>query len=158
MSDEVTIAKQRAALSPDDAEAQFAAAVALDRAGLEREAITYYERVAELGVPGDLKRRFYVGYGSTLRNVGRTDDAVGVLGQALADDPSYPPYTAFLALALLSAGHPREAVAALLGCALDVALPGAFDGFERALGAYHAELLTPQAPTAAPTTTTSTKS
>jgi len=144
VSDDVIAAKQRAADAPDDAEAQFEAAVAHDRAGMEREAIRYYERVAELGVPGGIKRRFYVGYGSTLRNVGRADDAVGVLGQALADDPNYPPYSAFLALALLSAGHPREAIAAMLGCALDVALPGAFDGFERALGAYHAELLEPK--------------
>jgi tetratricopeptide (TPR) repeat protein len=128
----------------DDPEAVLERAFALDREGREREALAYYERARELGVPGDLKRRFYVGYGSTLRNVGRADDAVGVLGEALADDPNYPPFAAFLALALLSAGHSRAALAAMLGCALDVAVPGSFDSFERALGHYHQELLEPR--------------
>jgi tetratricopeptide (TPR) repeat protein len=140
-ADVVAAAKQAALAAPHDAEAQLAAAVEHDRAGLERDAVRYYERVLELGVPGHAKRRFYVGYGSTLRNVGRADDAVAILGQALVDEPNYPPYSAFLSLALLSAGHPRAAVAAMLGCALDVAVPGVFDGFERALGAYHGELL-----------------
>jgi hypothetical protein len=47
----------------------------------------------------------------------------------------------FLALALADAGHPKAALATLLGSVLDVAPPGALDGYERALGEYHRELL-----------------
>jgi tetratricopeptide (TPR) repeat protein len=112
-----------------------------DREGRERDAIRYYDEAYRLGIPADERRRFFVGYGSTLRNVRRADDAVGILGQAIADDPGYPPYAAFLALALLDAGHPREALAAMLGCALDVSRSGALDGYERALGEYHQLLL-----------------
>ena len=122
-------------------EDEIKAAYESDRAGREHEAIRHYDAAYQLGVPEPLRRRFLVGYGSTLRNVGRIDDAIGVLAQAVADDPSYPPYTAFLALALGSGGQPRAALAAMLGCALDVARPGVFDGYERALGEYHRELL-----------------
>ncbi len=129
---------------PDDVEAQLEAAFALDRAGREHEAIRHHEHASILGVPAALMRPFAVGYGATLRNVGRADDAVGVLGQAIADDPLYAPYAAFLGLALLDAGHPRLAVATLLGCALEVARPDGPDGlagYARALGAYQRELL-----------------
>jgi tetratricopeptide (TPR) repeat protein len=126
---------------PDDALAQVEAAYGHDRAGFEGMAIRHYELAHRLGVPADERRRFLVGFGSTLRNVGRAEDAVTVLAQAVADDPDYAPFAAFLALALGSAGHPRAALAAMLGCALDVARPDGFDGFERALTAYHRELL-----------------
>jgi len=122
-------------------EEHIAAAYAHDRAGREHDAIRHYDAAHQLGVPAAERRRFTVGYGSTLRNVGRFDDAIAILGQAVADDPEYPAFAAFLALALHSAGHPREALATMLGCALDVARPGALDGYERALTEYHRELL-----------------
>lgn len=119
----------------------FAEACARDRAGDEHGAIKYYDAAFRLGVPAEHRRRFLVGYGSTLRNVGRVEEAVAILGQAVADDPEYPAFAAFLALALADAGHPRAALATMLGCALEAARPGAFDGYERALGEYHRELL-----------------
>jgi predicted Zn-dependent protease len=134
-------AKALVAEYPDDPHAQFEAACGHDRADLERDAIRHYDEVFRIGVPEDIRRRFYIGYGSTLRNVGRLDDAIAVLGRAIADDPAYPAYAAFLALALGTAGHHREALAAMLGCALDAARPGVFDGYERALSEYLAELL-----------------
>lgn len=134
-------AKQLVAERPSDPLAQIEAAYGHDRNNLEREAIRHYDEAYRLGVPDAMKRRFLVGYGSTLRNVGRIDDAVAILGQAVADDPGYHAYGAFLALALLSAGHPKAALAAMLGVTLEVAKPGSFDGYERALGEYHKELL-----------------
>jgi tetratricopeptide (TPR) repeat protein len=119
----------------------IAAAYAHDRAGREYEAIKAYELAVRLGVPDGERRRFLVGYGSTLRNVGRADEAVGVLAQAVADDPGYAPFVAFLALALADAGHHRAALGTMLGCVLDVAGPGSLDGYERALATYHHELL-----------------
>ncbi len=127
--------------TPEDPLAQIEVAYGYDRAGRERDAIQHYERAHALGVPADERRRFLVGFGSTLRNVGRADDAVALLAQAVAEDPDYPAFGAFLALALLSAGHAKAAIAAMLGAALDVATPGAFDGYERALGEYQRELL-----------------
>lgn len=116
-------------------------AYALDRAGDERGAIKLYDRAHALGVPDDKRKRFLVGYGSTLRNVGRAEEAVAIYAQAIVDYPDYPAFTAFLALALADAGHPKAALATMLGCALDASRPGAFDGYERALAEYHHELL-----------------
>ncbi len=126
---------------PSNVLVQIEAAYAHDRNNLEHQAIRHYDEAYQLGVPAELRRNFLVGYGSTLRNVGRIDDAVAILGQAVADDPDYPAFAAFLALALLSAGHPRAALAAMLGVALDVAKPGSFDRYDRALAEYHKELL-----------------
>ena len=134
-------ARALAAEAPADVLAQIEAAYGHDHAGEEAVAIRHYEEAFRLGVPDAERRRFLVGFGSTLRNVGRADDAVGILGQAVADDPGYPALAGFLALALLDAGHPRAALATMLGCALDAARPGVFDGYDRALTAYHGELL-----------------
>jgi len=134
-------ARALVAAEPANGQAQLEAAIAHDHADREREAIGYYDAAYRLGVPASEKRAFYVGFGSTLRNVGRADESVAVLAQAVAEDPGYAPFHAFLALALFSSGHPREALAAMLGVALEVAKAGAFDRYERALGEYHRELL-----------------
>jgi predicted Zn-dependent protease len=126
---------------PDDVLAHIEAAYAHDRAGLEHQAIDHYDAAFRIGVPDDERRRFVVGFGSTLRNVGRIDDAIALLADAVATDPHYPPFTAFLALALAAAGHHRAALATMLGCALDAARAGAFDRYDRALTEYHRELL-----------------
>ena len=121
----------------------IAEAYRCDREGREREAIRFYDEAYRIGVPIEQRRRFLVGYGSTLRNVNRFDDAVAVLAQAIADDPGYPAYAPFLALALLDTGHAKAALATMLGCVLDVAPAGSLDGYERALGEYHQLLLAP---------------
>lgn len=126
---------------PGDVLAQVEAAYGNDRAGDERQAILHYEEAYRLGVPEPIRRNFLVGFGSTLRNVGRAEDAVNVLAAAVEADPHYPAFAAFLALALADAGHPKAALATMLGCALDAARANAFDGYERALAEYHRELL-----------------
>jgi tetratricopeptide (TPR) repeat protein len=125
---------------PDDVWAHVEAAYAHDRLDLERQAIVHYDAAYRLGVPADERRHFLVGFGSTLRNVGRADDAVAILAQAVAEDPDYPAFAAFLALALMSAGQPRVAVATLLGVVLDTARDR-LDGYDRALTEYQRELL-----------------
>lgn len=144
-------AAELASRAPGNPEARIEAAFALDRAGDEHGAIRHYDAAWQLGVPAELRRRVIVGYGSTLRNVGRCDEAIALYSAELERDPGYPPYLAFLALALHSAGHARAALATMLNCALEVAdQPGnasdPFDGYQRALGEYYAELLGEELP------------
>lgn len=120
---------------PDDVEAQAAAAYACDRAGREAQALRYYQRAFELGGPADDRAGFLLGFGSTLRNVGRVDDAVAVLGEAVLAHPDHAALRAFLALALGSAGHHALALATMLDAGL-TASPTAFDPYRRALGEY----------------------
>ena len=118
----------------------IARAYALDREGREHDAVRFYERAWQQGIPDDERRHFIVGFGSTLRNVGRADEAVALLADAVNDDPLYAPYSAFLGLALLSAGNAPAAVATMLGIVFDHA-PDALDKYGRALNEYHQELL-----------------
>lgn len=131
----------RAAAQPSDVEAQIAAAFACDRDGREREAIDHYDAAWALGVPADRRRRFLVGYGSTLRNVGRLEQSVAILGEAAAADPEYAPFKVFLGLALHSSGQHAAAVATLLDALLDLHGGAGLDGFERAIAEYQKALL-----------------
>lgn len=147
MNDDARLAAALAAAAarPSDVRARIDAAYALDRGGDERGAIRHYDAAWQLGVPDELRRRFVVGYGSTLRNVGRVDEAVVLLTEEVARDPEYPPLAAFLALALHSSGHGPAALATMLGCLLDVSERAGqgnpLDGYQRALGEYYRELI-----------------
>ena len=141
MTTDLERARARAAGAPSDAEAQMAAAYACDRAGHEEEAVRYYDAAWALGVPTEARRRFLVGYGSTLRNVGRLEESVAILGEAVAAEPDYAPYKVFLGLALHSSGQHAAATATLLAAALDLHGGARLDGFERAIAEYQQELL-----------------
>lgn len=141
MTTDLERARARAAGAPSDAEAQMTAAYACDRAGHEEEAVRYYDAAWSLGVPAEARRRFLVGYGSTLRNVGRLEESVAILGEAVAAEPDYAPYKVFLGLALHSSGQHAAATATLLAAALDLHGGARLDGFERAIAEYQQELL-----------------
>ncbi len=125
---------------PRAVDVRIEAAYACDRYGAEADAIVHYDAAWQLGVPADEQRRFLVGYGSTLRNVGRADEAVAVLGEAIGAFPDYPPLKVFLALALHSAGHIDMAMATALDAAVDAGRD-ALDGYDRAIVYYRDELL-----------------
>jgi len=127
---------------PGDVRAVLAAAGACDRLGFEREAVVHYDRALELGVPDEQHQDFTLCYGSTLRNVGRHEEAVARLAEAATVYPDDAAMRAFLALALHSAGHPTLALATMLEAALAAAArPDGFGRYARALGLYQAELV-----------------
>ncbi len=132
---EVTRAKK----DPQNVELAIQAAYACDRAGLEEDAIVFYDRAWQLGVPAEQKRHFLVGYGSTLRNVGRVDESIRVLSSALGEDAQYAPLNAFLAISLHDAGRFRESMAAALTALADASGGDGIDGFERAIRHYATE-------------------
>lgn len=138
-----------AAAHPDDAGAQAAAAYACDRLGREAEALRYYQRAFDLGGPADDRAGFLLGFGSTLRNVGRVDDAVAVLAEAALAHPDHAALRAFLALALGSAGHHALALATMLDAGL-ASSPAAFAPYRRALGEYQRALQEAAVPPATP--------
>lgn len=128
------------ALHPADRHARFAYAGALDFAGREADAVPAYEQAFAAGLDGDDLRQGLVQFGSTLRNLGRFDDAVTVLRQADDQFPGHASVRAFLALALTSAGRCPEAVQILITLALDRIDSDEFQQYQRALRSYAAEL------------------
>lgn len=123
-----------------DVRVVMAAAYACDRVGLEHDAIIHYERAWGLGVPAAERPGFLVGFGSTLRNVGRAEDAVARLAEATTEFPDDPSLRAFLALAQHSAGHATLALATMLEAALAAARPDGFGSYARPLAEYQRAL------------------
>lgn len=99
---------------PQYARAHFEYANALDYCGQESLAISHYQTALdqEIGQPYD----FYtmIQLGSSYRNVGRCDDAVAILEQALIRKPKDASSVMFYSLALHSAGRGADALKAAL--------------------------------------------
>jgi tetratricopeptide (TPR) repeat protein len=129
----------RADDNPSDVAAQIAAAYACDSSDLETEAVVYYDRVWSLGVPADERHDFLIGYGSTLRNVGRLEDSIEVLNTAVGEHEEDLSARSFLALALHSAGRSDEAVAMLIEAVVEGGGAGVYR-FSPALESYAEEL------------------
>jgi len=105
-----------------------------DSLGLEAEAVPLYKQALAEGLDDDHATRARIQLASTLRNVGRTDEAL-----ALLSVPTGSTYDAarraFLALALHSAGRHDEA----LRQALEALIPS-LPRYHRSLAGYAAEL------------------
>lgn len=125
---------------PNNGRAHFVLGGAFDYQGHEAEAVAPYQRAWELGLSGDDVPKFYVQYGSTLRNVRQFAEAVRVLQEGHARFPQDAAIQAFLALALFSAGREAEALATALTIVADNYSTVELRGYERALREYVAEL------------------
>ena len=131
MSREAACARARE--TPRDVAAQIAAAYACDRDGLEADAVEFYDAAFALG---EHDGEFLVGYGSTLKNVGRLDESLAILARAEAVPSVARAARAFRALTLHRAGRSDAAVALL------VRLVAELDGprYRPALESYAEEL------------------
>lgn len=121
-----------------DARAAFEAAGARDSAGLETEAEPLYRTALAGGLDAEHRPQAVIQLASTLRNLGRHDESVQLLEEQLGAEPDGPyagATSAFLALALVSAGEPQRATAVALR-ALVPHLPR----YHRSVGAYADEL------------------
>jgi hypothetical protein len=117
--------------------ADFERASAWDSTGHPDQAVPLYRSALAAGLTGLRRRRATIQLASSLRNLGAADEAVALLSAELSapvegsaaelDDA----VRAFLALALVDVGRPREAAALALE-ALAPHLPR----YQRSLGAY----------------------
>ncbi|MBC9943839.1 tetratricopeptide repeat protein [Leucobacter sp. cx-328] len=81
-----------------------------DFLGLEAEAIPLYMSALAAGLDGEHKPQALIQLGSSLRNVGRADEAVDLLTEQESNEVTGDAAQAFLALALHTAGNPDEAL------------------------------------------------
>ncbi|MEO6470529.1 MAG: tetratricopeptide repeat protein [Aeromicrobium sp.] len=125
---------------PDtDAAAVFESASARDYLVLEAEAEPLYRRAIELGLDDRRLPQSVIQLASTLRNLGRPGEAVALLEDWLLLHPSDDwsgPASAFLALALASAGDDRKAASVAL-----TAIAGYLPAYSNAVRRYAADLL-----------------
>ncbi|MGI8404578.1 MAG: tetratricopeptide repeat protein, partial [Thermomicrobiales bacterium] len=109
--------RERHTAHADDPLVQFLIASAFDGADREADAVIYYERALAIGVdklPLARQPQLYLQAGSTLRNLGRLDEARILLTEGVAAFPGFGALVAFLALVEVSAGNDRQAVNHLL--------------------------------------------
>lgn len=93
-----------------DPAARFELGGIYDSTGFEAEAQAHYAAARELGLSGPRLAQLNIQQGSTLRNLGRLDEAIAML-EATEPDPSIGDARAvMLALTLRDAGRPDEAL------------------------------------------------
>lgn len=124
-----------------DGRGAFELAGAYDSSGFEAEASVEYERALELGLDEARHAQLAVQYGSTLRNLGRHDDAIAVLSAAPTHESTGTAPRVVLALALHSAGRKDEALRVALEAQIE-ALPR----YQRSMRGYAAALTEPPTP------------
>jgi Flp pilus assembly protein TadD len=125
---------------PDDPRSHFEYAGVLDFQGRETDAVAPYRRAQALGLSGDDLPRLYVQLGSTLRNVGETEEAVRFLAEGRECFPDRAAIRAFHALALVTTGRCSDAVVNLLELVPEQTTSIDLDGYDRALRQYTAQL------------------
>jgi len=125
---------------PDDPRLQFALGGAFDSAGQELAAIGPYRRARELGLSGVDLPLWYVQLGSTLRNAGDLNGAVSLLREGKDRFPGDAAISAFLALALHSAGEHAAALVETLDLLLRDPDATGLTRYQRALRAYTDDL------------------
>lgn len=130
---------------PENPRAHFVLGGTFDFQDRETDDVPPHQRAWELGLAGDDVPRFYVQYGSTLRNVGQFDEAVRVLREGSARYPENAATQAFLALALFSVGRGAEALATAFAMVSQDGVNPDLHGYERAVREYVAALRLPGA-------------
>lgn len=106
---------------PEDARVLYEVGGAYDTAGEEATARGYYERAMAAGLSGDVRRRCFLQYGSTLRNLGEYGASLEAFRRAREEFPEAASLPVFEALTWHAAGNTHEAVALLLEVVADSA-------------------------------------
>jgi tetratricopeptide (TPR) repeat protein len=110
---------------------------AWDSTGHSDRAVPLYREALELGLGEDRRRQCVIQLASSLRNLGEARESVALLSEEVGrrSDELDDALCAFLALALVSAGREREAVAVAV-----TQLASHRERYQRSLNHYAAEL------------------
>ena len=125
-----------------DGRALFERAGARDSAGLEADAEPLYRAALQAGLDDDLRTQAVIQLASTIRNLGKLDEALELLRAEYERDPGAPlrdATAAFYALALVSSGEAVRAASVAL-----TALAPHLPRYTRSVAAYARDLVGPQ--------------
>ncbi|MCC9179170.1 tetratricopeptide repeat protein [Arthrobacter sp. zg-Y750] len=99
---------------PENPRVLYEVGGAYDTAGEEDTAAGFYERALAGGLDGDVLRRCYLQYGSTLRILGRVEESLAVFARARREYPDSVALGVFEALTLHAGGRADSALAGML--------------------------------------------
>ncbi len=126
---------------PDDGPVAYQAAWIHDRLGLEREAVPYYLKALSSGqLSAEDRLGALTGCGSTLRILGRYEEAVELLEGALAEFPGDGGLAAFLAMALYNVGRHHDSTSMLLRLVATSSTAPNIKGYRAAIEYYAGDL------------------
>jgi len=125
---------------PSDAVLTYEYAGTFDSAGREAEAVHLYEQALSLGLREPLRHRCLVQLASTLRNLGRHEEAVTRIEEAAAAEPTSLGVAMFRAMIRYDAGQGRAALADLLSLLATESTDPDVARYRRSLTAYAGEL------------------
>nr|WP_216857410.1 tetratricopeptide repeat protein [Paenibacillus tritici] len=126
-------------LSADDsnAELHYQLAWTHDVLGLEREAVSYYERSLALGLAdAEQKAGAMLGLGSTYRTLGEYAASRVILEQGALEFPQRAEFQAFLAMTLHNLGAHTEAMELLLKLLADTSADAGIQEYSKAIMFY----------------------
>lgn len=130
-----------AAEFPSDAEVAYQTAWAHDVLGLETEAVPFYELALTAdGLSEKDRRGALLGYGSTLRGLGRYEEAAAALRRGVAEFPHDNALRTFLAMALYNVGEHHEAMSTLLEVLAATSSDPDIQGYRPAIEHYAKDL------------------
>jgi tetratricopeptide (TPR) repeat protein len=108
--------------------------------GLEREAVTFYQRAIDAGLSGADLAGALLGLGSTLRGLGQYAAALECLERGVKSFPENRAIQVFHAMALYNSGRPKESVSTLLRLLAETSSDTEIIGFKRAILLYSDDL------------------
>lgn len=130
-----------AAEFPADAEVAYQTAWAHDVLGLEAEAVPFYERaLTGDGLSEEDRRGALLGYGSTLRTLGRYPEAVEAFRRGIAEFPDDNALRTFSAMALYNVGEHHAAMRTLLEVLAATSSDPRIQGYRPAIEHYAQDL------------------
>jgi ribosomal protein S18 acetylase RimI-like enzyme len=125
---------------PTTGRAKFELANALDYFGQEAQAVPLYKEAMSLGLSAEYDAYARLQLGSSLRNIGRIEEAVSLLRDAEDRYPQMPSIRMFLALALYAKGQADESLKVALQTMLRHINTHDVERFRPALESYIEEM------------------
>ena len=132
----LALARRCLADAPHDAVLCLEAAFVHDGVGREAEAVVLYRSALAAGLEPPQRRQALVCLGSSLRALGRHEEARQTLEQAVHEHPTAGEAKAFLAMTLHNCGHSQAAVEMLLQLLAESSADPGIRAYRRAIAFY----------------------
>lgn len=141
LEEAISLALELIAQSPTDPVAHYQCAWCHDAAGLEKEAVPYYEKAIQLGLTAedDLSGAM-LGLGSTYRTLGQYEQAAVTLERGMKQFPEDRSFPIFLSMAYYNLGRHHEAMTLLLQNLAETTSEPSISAYKKAILFYANDL------------------
>ncbi|MFV8827760.1 tetratricopeptide repeat protein [Alkalihalobacterium sp. APHAB7] len=125
---------------PENAEVNYQCAWSYDVLGEEADAVPFYEKAIELGLPGEALEGALLGLGSTYRTLGEYEKSKRVFQRAVNEFPTNHAIKAFYAMTLYNTSDHKMAMELLLKSLLETTADETILKYKKAIYFYSDKL------------------